>query len=168
MRSYQSCIGVALKWYLMSRSSWDTRWSKILAVVSEWSEDNSSKYGAVIVDDRQCIRSTGFNGIPRGIKLEPHYHNRPDKYNYFVHAEINAILNSPLSVAGCTMYLLKSPCAQCAGAVINASISTVKFLKHHDLNERAALEIDNWRMSLEDAEAMLHEAGVKLIHIGEG
>jgi dCMP deaminase len=150
----------------VSKRNWDTRWSKILAVVSEWSEDTSSKYAAVIVDGRQRLRSTGFNGIPEGIKLEPSYHNRPDKYNYFVHAEINAILNSPLSVAGCTMYILKSPCAQCAGAIINSGITTIKYLKHHDLNERQALEIDNWRMSIEDAEAMIHEAGIRMVQVG--
>jgi dCMP deaminase len=149
-------------------SNWDTRWSKILAVVAEWSEDTSSKYGAIIVDKRQCLRSTGFNGIPRGIKLEPHYHNRPDKYNYFVHAEVNSILNSPLSVAGCTMYLLKPPCAQCAGAIINSGITAVKYLKHHNLNEDFGKHmLDTWRASIEDAESMLHEASVKLIHIGE-
>lgn len=147
--------------------NWDTRWSKILAVVSEWSEDNSSKYGAVIVDKRQCLRSTGFNGIPRGIKLESVYHNRPDKYNYFIHAEINAILNSPLSVAGCTMYLLKPPCAQCAGAIINSGITVVKYLKYHDLSSIEELNIDNWRNSIETAQSMLVEASVKLILIGE-
>ncbi len=138
----------------------------ILAVVSEWSEDTSSKYGAVIVDERQCIKSTGFNGLPRGIKLEPNYHCRPDKYNYFVHAEANAIFNAPLSVAGCTIYLLKPPCAQCAGAIINSGITTVKYLKHHSLNEIENVDATNWRVSISDAQAMLLEAGVKLVHMG--
>jgi deoxycytidylate deaminase len=64
------------------------------------------------------------------------------------------------------MYLLKSPCAQCAGAIINAGIKEIKYLKHHDLNERQALELDNWRMSIEDAEAMIHEAGVRMVQVG--
>jgi len=147
-------------------NTWDTRWSKILAVVSEWSEDTSSKYGAVIVDKRQRLLSTGFNGIPSGIRFESRYHNRPDKYNYFVHAEINAILNAPLSVTGCTMYLLKPPCAQCAGAIINSGVTAVKFLKFHELNDAHVLNLDNWRMSIEDAQAMLAEASVKMIQVG--
>jgi deoxycytidylate deaminase len=64
------------------------------------------------------------------------------------------------------MYVLKPPCAQCAGAIINSGITAIKYLKHHDLNERAALEIDNWRMSIEDAEAMIHEAGVRMVQVG--
>jgi len=152
----------------MSKTSWDTRWSMILAVVSEWSEDTSSKYGAVIVDKRQRLCSTGFNGIPQGIRLEPHYHNRPDKYNYFVHAEINAILNSHLPVTGCTIYLLKPPCAQCAGAIINSGITTVKYLKRHDTDELVSgQDPTNWRVSVEDAESMLHEADVRMTQIGE-
>lgn len=151
----------------MPKQNWDARWSKILAVVSEWSEDKSSKYGAVIIDKRQCLRSTGFNGIPRGIKLEEVYHNRPDKYNYFIHAEINAILNSPLSVAGCTMYLLKPPCAPCAGAIINSGITAVKYLRYHDLNDIVTPDLNSWRNSIETAQAMLREANVKMILLGE-
>ena len=149
-------------------SNWDTRWSKILVVVSEWSEDRSSKYGALIIDKRQRLLSTGFNGIPEGIRLDPAYHNRPDKYNYFIHAEINAILNAPLSPAGCTMYLLKLPCAQCAGAIINSGIVRIKYLKNHDMSEAMQVDVGpaTWRMSLEDAQGMLSEANVGMIHLG--
>ncbi len=151
----------------MSKRTWDTRWSKVLAVVSEWSEDTSSKYGAVIVDKRQRLVSTGFNGIPQGIKFEAHYHNRPDKYNYFIHAEVNAVLNSHIPVAGCTIYLLKPPCAQCAGVIINSGITQVKFLRQHDMSEIIeGQDPTNWRTSLEDAESMIHEAGIRMVQVG--
>jgi dCMP deaminase len=148
-------------------SQWDTRWSKILAVVANWSEDTSSKYGAVIVDKRQCLVSTGFNGLPRGIKPDPAYHARPDKYNYFIHAEVNAILNAHIPVVGCTMYLLKTPCAPCAGAIINSGITGVKYLKHHSEKDLHGDLHGTWRMSIEDAQSMLSEASVKMIHVGE-
>ncbi len=149
----------------MSKSSWDTRWSMILAVVAEWSEDTSSKYGAVIVDGRQRLLSTGFNGIPQGIKLEAKHHQRPDKHYYFIHAEVNAILNSSTPVVGCTMYVLKPPCAACAGIIINSGIKAVKFLRHHELDNKVQ-DPTNWRVGIEDAHIMLGEAGVRLVQIG--
>ena len=136
-----------------------------MAVVSEWSEDTTSKYGAVIVDNRNRLRSTGFNGIPEGIKLEPRYHQRPDKYHYFIHAEVNAILNTSVPVVGCTMYVLKPPCAACTGVIINSGIKCVKFLKFHELNDKV-VDPTNWRAGIEDAEKMLGEAGVRLVQMG--
>ena len=54
------------------------------------------------------------------------YHDREQKYEMIVHAEINAILNAVQSVAGCTLYTwpLKT-CARCAAAVIQAGITDV-------------------------------------------
>ena len=60
--------------------NWDEYFTSILLAVTEKSQDRSSKYGAVIVDDDNRILSTGYNGLPRGIPYKEEYHNRPGKY----------------------------------------------------------------------------------------
>ena len=51
---------------------WDHRFIELAKHISEWSKDPSTKVGCVVVGDDREIRSTGFNGFPRGIedKLE--------------------------------------------------------------------------------------------------
>jgi dCMP deaminase len=112
-----------------SQTNWDNRWRGLLNIVAQWSEDPDSKYSAIIIDPiTQNLRGIGFNGVPRGITFNPERHARPDKYNYFVHAEVNAIINAGGLVSGTTIYLLKPPCAQCAGAIIQSGIIRIKYL----------------------------------------
>lgn len=153
-----------------NNKNWDNRWAKILVVMAEWSEDTSSKYSALIVDKKNRLISSGFNGIPRGIKLRPAHHLRPDKHHHFVHAEVNAILNAAavgVSVEGCVSYLIQPPCGQCAGAIINAGISMIKYLRPHNFTDPKYLEESTgWRASLQSAMEDLSEAGIPLVQIG--
>ena len=47
------------------------------------------------------------------------------KNTFIVHAELNAILNAPRSVAGCDLYVSLFPCNECAKAIIQAGIKRV-------------------------------------------
>lgn len=118
------------------------------------------------MDKRQRLRSTGYNGIPRGIEYRDVYHDRPDKYMYFIHAELNAILNAAAigtSTEQCTMYLLTPPCAQCAGAIINSGIIQINYLR---ANEITPPDFDaEWVRSLDTGIEMLNEAEVVMRHI---
>jgi dCMP deaminase len=59
------------------------------------SKDRSTKVGAYLVHPTEFTELTrGYNGMPRGANDEAHErHERPVKYDYFTHAETNAIFN---------------------------------------------------------------------------
>ena len=46
---------------------WDRRFIELASHIAQWSKDPSTKVGCVIVGEDREIRSTGFNGFPRGI-----------------------------------------------------------------------------------------------------
>ena len=46
---------------------WDARVIELARHISGWSKDPSTKGGCVIIGEDREIRSTGFNGFPRGI-----------------------------------------------------------------------------------------------------
>lgn len=63
-------------------------------LIAELSHDIHTKHGCVIVDDKFRVLGMGYNGLPRGFgdnngkRLE-----RPEKYNWMIHSEVNAISN---------------------------------------------------------------------------
>lgn len=61
-----------------------------------FSKDRSTQVGALFLHPTEfTILSAGYNGIPRGCDDEaPERHGRPLKYEYFEHAERNAIYNA--------------------------------------------------------------------------
>ena len=60
-------ITLILSTELMS-NKWDLRFLELARHISDWSKDPSTKVGCVVVGPDREIRSTGFNGFPRGIK----------------------------------------------------------------------------------------------------
>jgi dCMP deaminase len=140
---------------------WDEYFLRISELVAQKSKDRSKKVGAVIVGEGNEIRSTGFNGFPRGIDDDVDArHERPAKYMWTEHAERNAIFNAARNgthTAGTTMYLNAwYPCADCARAVIQAGITriVVSRSRHHRPNSR-------WNESCAVGMEMLREAGVQ-------
>ena len=119
---------------------------RICDEVATSSKDPSTKVGAIIVSPRGAIVSTGFNGFPRrvneqGTALQASGNQdwtpidyserweRPEKYNWVIHAELNAILNAAaegVRLEGCTMILpWDMPCNLCCGAIVNAGLTEV-------------------------------------------
>jgi len=112
-----------------NRPSWDHLFLDESYNISKRSRDPSTKVGAVIASRDNQIVSRGYNGFPRGVEnTKARWTTRPDKYNFIVHAERNAIYNAARqgrSTDGCTMYLFYNccPCEQCTLAVIQAGIT---------------------------------------------
>jgi dCMP deaminase len=104
------------------------------------SKDPSTKVGACIVskDGRQF--SIGYNGFPRGVEETPEKWERPLKYQYTVHSEVNAILNCPFDMRGSSIYVTLQPCHRCLGALIQAGIQYVYFNSYYERLEY----IDVW------------------------
>lgn len=142
---------------------WTDYFIDIAEQVAEKSKDPSTKVGAVIVGPDREIRSTGYNGFPRGVddqpKQVPDRYERPEKYSWTEHAERNAILNAArvgTSCKGCILYLSTNPtpCVRCARAVIQAGIKEVVG-PDQDFEAKG-----DWEKDLERSREMLSEAGV--------
>ena len=137
---------------------WDRRFLKLALQLGEWSKDPSTRLGCVIIGPDREIRSTGFNGFPRGVKDRlDRLENREAKYKLICHAEENAILHAArigVSLKGCTSYCLWPPCSRCARSLINAGVSEVVF-SDKEVPERGR---EDFNLGLE----MFQEAGVEV------
>ena len=115
-----------------SQTIWDKRFVELAETVGLWSKDRDSKVGCVVAGPANEIRTTGFNGFPRGVRdgigLR---HERPAKYLYTEHAERNAIYNAArvgIPLKDCTLYWNFEPrscCCDCARAIIQSGIKKV-------------------------------------------
>lgn len=107
---------------------WYIRFMEVADQVSTWSKDPSTKCGCVIVNEDKNIVGVGYNGFPRGVRdYDSRYNDRPLKYLLTQHAETNALANATTSVKGCIALITAPPCANCAGALINAGIREVVY-----------------------------------------
>lgn len=135
--------------------NWDYKLMGLAHHVSGWSKDSSTQVGAVIADGQHRIVSIGYNGFPRGINdSEERLNDRPTKYAYMVHGEVNAILNATRNVTNCVMYVTLFPCIECAKLIIQSGIKEVVF-------RPASEELwERWGEQWATSEVLLKEAGV--------
>ncbi len=97
----------------------------IAKVIAQKSKATRLKVGAVIVDDKNRILSTGYNGTP--YKTDNTCEENNTTLPYVLHAELNAILFSKQSLDNATLYVTHSPCIHCAACIIQAGITTVVY-----------------------------------------
>lgn len=110
--------------------NWREYYINIAEEVKRKSKDEKTKIGVVLVGEDGEIVSTGYNSFPRGINDNvPERQERPEKYYWFAHAELNCIVNAArigVSTKNTTMYMTCScPCADCARAIINAGVKNI-------------------------------------------
>lgn len=128
--------------------------------VASWSEDRDFHVGCVIVGpEGREIRTTGYNGLPRGVSAEDDRRfdrASGEKFFWFEHAERNAVYNavrSGVSLEGCTAYVNRFPCADCGRALIQSGI--VRLVAPPIPEADGALDY-----SFQVSRQMLREAGV--------
>ena len=138
-------------------SKWDLRFIELARHISGWSKDPSTKVGCVVVGEDREIRSTGFNGFPRGINDdEERLTDREKKYPLICHAEENAIMHAArigVSLKDSTAYVTWPPCSRCARSLIQAGIKEVVYSSTEEIPER-------WIEDFEISTDMLAEANV--------
>lgn len=147
----------------MTRSlKWDLRFLELARHVSGWSKDPSTKVGAVIVNDENIVVGLGYNGFPRGVSdAEDRLNDRPVKYAFTVHAELNALFMAGPRAKGATLYvyptfLPPNVCQECCKAVIQAGIRNIVY---YEVPYDEALRA-RWKDSIAQAQQMCDEAGV--------
>jgi dCMP deaminase len=140
---------------------WDHRFFEMCTLLGSWSEDRSRQVGCVIVGKANEIRATGFNGLPRGVNGAVdarHSREGGEKYQWFEHAERNAIYNAArigVPLEGCRLYVGLHPCADCARAIIQVGVASVHTFA-------PPLSDPVYSRSFEIAQTMLSEAGIEL------
>lgn len=144
------------------QDKWDRRFLQLCNHISEWTEDRDFNVGAVIVGPGLEIRSTGYNGLPRGVSDDDDARfdrKSGEKFFWFEHAERNAIYNAArfgAALADCTLYVNRFPCADCARAIIQSGITTIH-CPEKPQNDGA---LDH---SFDVSEVLIQESGVKLV-----
>ncbi|CAI8320963.1 MAG: tRNA-specific adenosine deaminase [Marine Group II euryarchaeote MED-G33] len=140
-------------------AKWDQRFLKLAEHISGWSKDPSTKVGCVVVGEDREIRSTGFNGFPRGIADDAaRLEDREQKYPLICHAEENAIMHAArigLSLKGCTAYVTWPPCTRCARSLIQAGVVEVVYPEDIEVPER-------WMADFDMSTNMMGEAGLNI------
>lgn len=139
---------------------------EVAELVATWSKDPSTKVGAIVVGPDREIRSTGYNGVVRGVDDDiPERLERPTKYDFFEHAERNAVYNACLigaSLKGCVIYVTSMPCPDCARAIIQSGI---KMVVTHKVEVDANSPAGTWRDKLVYSEQMFAEAGIDCLYL---
>jgi dCMP deaminase len=146
--------------------TWDQFFILMARAASKKSKDPSTKVGAVVVDDDNIVRATGFNGFPRKVPDYPgDYENREVKYKKVLHAEENAILAAArvgVALKNCRLYCSMRPCFQCSKRIIQCGITGVYWPLPLE-SEREAYA--RWETDLREAGLLMHEAGIHMLAI---
>ncbi len=135
--------------------NWNEYFMGVSLLASKRSKDPNTQVGACIVDKNNIILSTGYNGFPYGCSDDEYPWEREGddtKYNYVVHAELNAILNARgKNLDGARIFVDLFPCNECAKAIIQSGIKEVVYLYDKYADSLATLA----------SKRMLSSAGVK-------
>ncbi|QDU32387.1 tRNA-specific adenosine deaminase [Poriferisphaera corsica] len=109
------------------RPDWDTYFLTLAKEVAKRSPDPSTKHGCVIVDTDKRVVSTGYNGPVSGLPNELVPLTRPEKYDWFIHAEDNAVAFARCNLSGATAYVTGQPCAPCFRRLLQVGITRIVF-----------------------------------------
>ena len=131
------------------RISKDEYFMNIAREVARRSTCTRRQIGAIIVSEVGEIKSTGYNGNPRGM---PHCSETECIRDSLgipsgtmmetctaVHAEQNALIQAGTNARNGTMYVTIVPCPICARMIINAQIRRVVYLG--DYSDKRGLEL---------------------------
>lgn len=148
---------------------WDQHFLRLALFHAAMSKDPSTRVGAVIVGPDREVRSSGFNGFPRGIAdLPERLFDRETKLELIVHAEMNALIQAArigVPVKGCTLYLAATddtgqvwggpPCTRCTVHAIQAGITRI-------VSRPLKPGPSKWHADLARARGLLCEAAIPL------
>jgi dCMP deaminase len=113
----------------LSVMRWDAFFMEMAYLVASKSKDRSIKVGAVAVGEGNTMLSMGYNGFVRYCDDEDAArHERPEKYFWTAHAELNVVCNAARTgtkLLDAVLYVTSHPCAECAKAIAQAGFKEV-------------------------------------------
>ncbi len=108
---------------MSSQKDWDNYFLDIAEAVAKKSKDPSSKMGCVIVDQKKRVVSLGYNGMVQGAdESKMTLSERPMKYYFAIHSEMNAVIYAHQDLTGCTIYNRVATCENCLKYCLQAGI----------------------------------------------
>ena len=108
---------------MSNQKDWDEYFMQIAEAVAAKSKDPSSKMGCVIVDSKKRVVSMGYNGMIQGSdESKMTLSERPMKYYFAIHSEMNALIFAHQDLTGCTIYNRVATCDNCLKYCLQAGI----------------------------------------------
>lgn len=107
------------------RPDWADYFLGIAKVVSQRSHDIHTQHGCVITDNQNRILGVGYNGFPKGMDDESIPKTRPEKYEWMIHAERNALSNCVIRPDNGIAYVTGQCCNDCIMALWQEGITKV-------------------------------------------
>jgi len=112
--------------------TWDDYYMALTYIIASRSKDPSTQVGAIIVNKDNRPLGIGYNGTPQSIPDREINWERPDKYVFIDHAEINAMDHAEIgynTLNDCTIYVSGMPCPNCTRRIIAKKIKRVVYGK---------------------------------------
>ncbi|MFV2040425.1 MAG: cytidine/deoxycytidylate deaminase family protein [Candidatus Hydrothermarchaeales archaeon] len=144
----------------MTRPTWDEYFMNIVHQLKKRSTCTRRQFGAIVVNSKKEIISTGFNGVVRGAEHCEDIGCIKDEMGVesgmghgicpAVHAEQNALIQAGKDAEGATLYLNGFPCKICARLIVNSGIKQL---------------IMSGEYSDEEGLKILTGANIELIHL---
>jgi dCMP deaminase len=146
------CVTKAHKYFEVARVTADL-----------FSKDPHKKVCTILLtEDFSRILSVGINGFPKKVKDDlPSRWERPEKYKWVIHSEINAIANAARSgtpIDGCVAVVTMFPCKDCSKALIQAGVKKVYSIKPDYDHER-------WGEEFKVSQSMFKEVGIDVLEL---
>lgn len=113
------------------RPNWQNYFLGLAKVASQRSHDIHTQHGCVITDSNNRVLGVGYNGFPRGLDDTQLPTNRPDKYQWMIHAERNALANCVVRPDNGIAYVTGQCCNDCIMALWQEGINTVYMIDTH-------------------------------------
>jgi dCMP deaminase len=113
------------------RPDWHNYFLGLAKVVSQRSHDIHTQHGCVITDRNNRILGVGYNGFPRGLDDTKLPTSRPEKYDWMVHAERNALSNCIVRPDNGIAYVTGQSCCDCIMALWQEGITKVVMANSH-------------------------------------
>ena len=130
----------------VDRPTWDEYYIHLAFEVSQRSIDAQTKCGCVITDRQHRPLGFGYNSFVTGINDKVLPNLRPDKYDFMIHSELNALFNCSQPPVNGIAYITGPPCKHCLQCLWQAGIREIVFGDNHtkmqgDKNNQAIEEI---------------------------
>lgn len=136
----------------------DRKYYKRLQEIKKFSDDSNTQTCAIIVNKDGEIISEGTNILPPFVKKDNVRTTRPKKYDWIVHAEVDAISVAAClghSTFGCTMYMEWFPCNKCMATILCAGITKL-------VCQKPNVDDPYWGESFKIALQMAEENGIEI------
>lgn len=106
----------------------DAKYMGLAWTMASFSKDPNTQVGALIINpNTNRPLGWGYNGPPSEILDTNLDWSRPNKYDYIIHAEENAIDHSRYDLTGTHLYVTHMPCKHCILRIVNKKIARVVY-----------------------------------------